>query len=175
MALHLEAIGLLEALDDFQEEEGEGRLGRNPEGDTSSSATASMAIQITKALKRVQGSGRCRNKMAISEGPIGMHHAPDTVCGEAGVEGKGALLGQGLDCAVHGPGVGHGAVRKGLHLLHARLDEVKGEAEGCANDTGAESSTDHCGLVRRLVTEVLHKHLLDLQVHGEGGPGCLGC
>ena len=93
-------------------------------------------------------------------------YAPDAVRGEAGVEGEGALLGQGLDCAVHGPSIGHGAVREGLHLLHARLDEVKGEAEGCAHDTGAKSSTDNRCLVGRLVTEVLHKHLLDLQVRG---------
>ena len=66
------------------------------------------------------------------KGPIGEPYRwaflPDAVGGVASVEGEGSFLGQGLDSAVNGALVRHGAVGEGLHLLDAGLDEVKRKA-----------------------------------------------
>ena len=62
--------------------------------------------------------------------------APDAVGGVAGVEDQGSFLGQGLEGAVDGALVGHGAVGQGLHLLDAGLDEVKRKAARAHTEEG---------------------------------------
>ena len=66
--------------------------------------------------------------------------SPRDVRPKARVELEEALLLQGLQRAVPGALVRHGAVGVGGHLLHARLDKVEGQAARGGKEAGDEGA-----------------------------------
>lgn len=87
--------------------------------------------------------------------------APDAVGGEAGVELEGALLGEGLDCAVDGALVGQRAIGQRLHLLDARLHKVKRQRAGSREEAGNCRAAQNDRLAVLLEARSL-QHLLSL-------------
>jgi hypothetical protein len=66
------------------------------------------------------------------------HHGGD----EALVQRHGALGVHGLECAVHGAGVGRGRAGRHLHVHHPRLDNVDGVGRSGGHDAGVEAGCD---------------------------------
>jgi len=90
----------------------------------------------------------------------------DAVGGETSVEGKGALLGEGLLGAVKGRLVRHGAISISGHLLHTSLNEVEGKGASRGEETGNEGTTHDRDLGTLGETEGLDP-LLGLLVRGK--------
>lgn len=98
--------------------------------------------QFEPAQMRTSNTFGYRLKPRVMQVNIG-EPVPDAVGGKAGVELEGSLVGEGFDGAVQGPLVGQRAIWQRLHLLNARLHEVKRQRAGGREEAGDGRASEH--------------------------------